>query len=82
MQAVASARGDDRTRTPALLIAVTFFVAFGIKLGLFPFHFWLPTVYLAVAPHVAAMLAGRAGEHRRPTGCCASGARSFPASSS
>ncbi len=41
-----------------LLIAVTFFVAFGIKLGLFPFHFWLPSVYLAVAPHVAAMFAG------------------------
>lgn len=42
----------------AILIAITFFVAFGIKLGLFPFHFWLPSVYLAVPPHVAAMFAG------------------------
>lgn len=42
----------------ALLIAVTFFVAFGIKLGLFPFHFWLPAVYLAVPTYVAAMFAG------------------------
>ena len=44
--------------TTAILIAVTFFVAFGIKLGLFPFHFWLPSVYLSVKPHVAAMFAG------------------------
>ena len=29
----------------AILIAVGFFVAFSVKLGLFPFHFWLPTVY-------------------------------------
>jgi multicomponent Na+:H+ antiporter subunit D len=44
--------------TTAILIAVTFFVAFAIKLGLFPFHFWLPSVYLGVQPHVAAMFAG------------------------
>ena len=57
MQAVAelAARLDPTT---AILIAITFFVAFGIKLGLFPFHFWLPTVYLSVAPPVAAMFAG------------------------
>lgn len=42
----------------AILIAITFFVAFGIKLGLFPFHFWLPTVYLGVSPPVAAIFAG------------------------
>jgi multicomponent Na+:H+ antiporter subunit D len=42
----------------AILLAVTFFVAFGVKLGLFPFHAWLPTVYLGVPPHVAAMFAG------------------------
>lgn len=42
----------------AILIAITFFIAFGIKLGLFPFHFWLPSVYLAVSPHTAAMFAG------------------------
>ncbi len=42
----------------SLLIAVTFFVAFGIKLGLFPFHFWLPAVYASASPAVASMLAG------------------------
>ena len=34
------------------------FVAFGIKLGLFPFHFWLPTVYTGARPAVAAILSG------------------------
>ncbi len=42
----------------AILIAVTFFVAFGTKLGLFPFHFWLPTVYVGTQPAIAAILAG------------------------
>jgi multicomponent Na+:H+ antiporter subunit D len=42
----------------AILIAVGFFVAFGVKLGLFPFHFWLPTVYTAASPAVAAILSG------------------------
>ncbi len=41
-----------------LLIAVAIFVAFGVKLGLFPFHFWLPTVYTSATPAVAAMLSG------------------------
>jgi len=41
-----------------ILIAVAIFVAFGIKLGLFPFHFWLPTVYTSATPGVAAMLSG------------------------
>jgi multicomponent Na+:H+ antiporter subunit D len=42
----------------ALPIAVTLFVAFGVKLGLFPFHFWLPVVYTASRPAVVAILAG------------------------
>jgi len=42
----------------AALIAVAFFVAFGVKLGLFPFHFWLPAVYTSAEPGVAAMLSG------------------------
>ena len=42
----------------ALLIAVGFFVAFCVKLGLFPFHFWLPTVYTGARPAVAAILSG------------------------
>jgi multicomponent Na+:H+ antiporter subunit D len=41
-----------------ILIAVGFFVAFSVKLGLFPFHFWLPTVYTATGPAVAAILSG------------------------
>ncbi len=44
--------------TTAILIAVSFFVAFGVKLGLFPFHFWLPAVYAAAPPAIGAMLAG------------------------
>jgi multicomponent Na+:H+ antiporter subunit D len=42
----------------AILIAVGFFIAFSVKLGLFPFHFWLPTVYSATRPAVAAILSG------------------------
>src|SRR4029079_12938593 len=41
-----------------LLIAVGFFVAFSVKLGLFPFPFWLPTVYTGAGPAVAAILSG------------------------
>ena len=42
----------------ALLIAILIFVAFGVKLGLFPFHFWLPPVYRDTWPAVAAILSG------------------------
>jgi multicomponent Na+:H+ antiporter subunit D len=42
----------------AVAVAVLFFVAFGVKLGLFPFHFWLPSVYAGAPPAVAAVLAG------------------------
>ncbi|MEZ4596481.1 MAG: proton-conducting transporter membrane subunit [Chloroflexota bacterium] len=42
----------------AILVAVGFFVAFSVKLGLFPFHFWLPTVYTGARPGVAAILSG------------------------
>jgi multicomponent Na+:H+ antiporter subunit D len=42
----------------AVLIAVLFFVAFGVKLGLFPFHFWLPSIYGSAPPAIAAVLAG------------------------
>lgn len=43
---------------PAILTATIIFVAFSIKLGLFPFHFWLPAVYTGAAPAVAAILSG------------------------
>jgi multicomponent Na+:H+ antiporter subunit D len=42
----------------AMLIAAGFFIAFSVKLGLFPFHFWLPTVYAGARPAVAAILSG------------------------
>jgi multicomponent Na+:H+ antiporter subunit D len=57
MLAVADlARGVDPNT--ALVIAVLYFVAFGVKLGLFPFHFWLPSVYGSALPAVTAVLAG------------------------
>jgi multicomponent Na+:H+ antiporter subunit D len=40
------------------LTAAFLFVAFGVKLGLFPFHFWLPPVYRDTWPAVAAILSG------------------------
>ena len=42
----------------SILIATTIFAAFGLKLGIFPFHFWLPPVYRDTRPAVAAMLSG------------------------
>jgi multicomponent Na+:H+ antiporter subunit D len=53
-----AARIDEVDPNAAVLIAVGFFVAFSVKLGLFPFHFWLPTVYTGVRPAVAAILSG------------------------
>lgn len=40
------------------LIGVLLFVALAVKLGIFPFHFWIPQVYPAARPAVAAILAG------------------------
>ena len=51
-------RMDDVDPNAALVLAVGFFVAFSVKLGLFPFHFWLPTVYTGARPAVAAILSG------------------------
>ncbi|WP_260189502.1 complex I subunit 5 family protein [Actinophytocola gossypii] len=48
----------DVNPNAALLIATGFFIAFCVKLGLFPFHFWLPTVYAGARPAVAAILSG------------------------
>jgi multicomponent Na+:H+ antiporter subunit D len=53
-----AARFDTVNPNAAVLIAVGFFIAFGVKLGLFPFHFWLPTVYTGARPAVAAILSG------------------------
>ena len=57
MGAVAERMAEVDPNT-AMLIAVGFFLAFGIKLGLFPFHFWLPGVYAGTRPAVVAILAG------------------------
>lgn len=43
---------------PQVLLAAAFFVAFALKLGLFPFSFWLPIVYVEARPAAAAVLAG------------------------
>ena len=48
----------DAGETPTLIAAALFFIAFSIKLGLFPFHFWLVSVYTGTRPAVAAMLSG------------------------
>jgi multicomponent Na+:H+ antiporter subunit D len=51
-------RIHDAGPNATLLVAVGFLVAFSVKLGLFPFHFWLPTVYTGTRPAVAAILSG------------------------
>ena len=57
MSEVAARLADVEAGAP-LVVAVVIFVAFGVKLGLFPFHFWLPAVYTSASPGVAAMLSG------------------------
>ena len=51
-------RLDTVEPNSVILIAVTVFVAFGVKLGLFPFHFWLPPLYTGARAAVAAILSG------------------------
>jgi multicomponent Na+:H+ antiporter subunit D len=53
-----AAHMDQVSDHASLLIALGFFVAFSVKVGLFPFHFWLPTVYAGTRPAVAAILSG------------------------
>jgi multicomponent Na+:H+ antiporter subunit D len=43
---------------PAIVAGTLLFAALGVKLGIFPFHFWLPAVYTGVHASVAAMLSG------------------------
>lgn len=57
MDVVASRIGDAGI-APTVSIAAAIFVAFGLKLGLFPFHFWLPAVYVGSHAPVAAILSG------------------------
>lgn len=55
---VIAQRMSDAGSAPALLIATAIFVAFSLKLGLFPFHFWLPAAYIGSHAPVAAILSG------------------------
>lgn len=41
-----------------LAIAAVLLAAFSVKLGLFPFHTWIPPVYRDTSPAVAAVLSG------------------------
>ena len=63
--ATIAARMGDVEPNAAILIAVGFFVAFSVKLGLFPFHFWLPTVYTGAPAGRRRDPQRRAGQHRR-----------------
>lgn len=48
----------DPTLTPLALLAVGMFIAgFGFKMGLVPFHMWLPDTYEGSPPTIAALLA-------------------------
>lgn len=44
--------------TSVILVSALIFVAMSVKLGLFPFHFWLPAVYRGLRPVSAAILSG------------------------
>lgn len=43
---------------PTVSIGAAILVAFGLKLGLFPFHYWLPAVYVGSHASVVAILSG------------------------
>jgi multicomponent Na+:H+ antiporter subunit D len=43
---------------PTVVAGTLLLAALGVKLGIFPFHFWLPAVYTGVHASVAAMLSG------------------------
>ena len=43
---------------PTLIAGTLLFVALALKLGIFPFHTWLPAVYTGVHASVAAMFSG------------------------
>ena len=57
MQEIAS-RTDALEPGSVIVVSAVIFAAFSLKLGLFPFHFWLPAVYVGSHPPVAAILSG------------------------
>jgi multicomponent Na+:H+ antiporter subunit D len=56
--AVIAERTDVLEPRSVIAIAAVIFAAFFLKLGLFPFHFWLPAVYVGSHAPVAAILSG------------------------
>lgn len=56
--ALIAARIPIVEENPAIIAGTLLFVALAVKLGIFPFHFWLPAVYTGVHPSVAAMFSG------------------------
>ena len=57
MQTIA-ARTESLEPSSVIVVAAVIFAAFCLKLGIFPFHFWLPAVYVGSHPPVAAILSG------------------------
>jgi multicomponent Na+:H+ antiporter subunit D len=57
MQTIA-ARTEVLEPSSVIVVAAVIFAAFCLKLGIFPFHFWLPAVYVGSHPPVAAILSG------------------------
>ena len=55
---VISARAEGLEPSSVIVVAAVIFAAFCLKLGLFPFHFWLPAVYVGSHAPVAAILSG------------------------
>ena len=55
---VISARAEGLQPSSVIVVAAVIFAAFCLKLGLFPFHFWLPAVYVGSHAPVAAILSG------------------------
>lgn len=51
-------RAEVSDAMPLLLPAALVLSAFSLKLGLFPFHFWVPPVYRDTRPAVAALFSG------------------------
>jgi multicomponent Na+:H+ antiporter subunit D len=55
---VVAERVAEARPASAVFIGVAIFVALSLKLGLFPFHFWLPAVYVGSHAPVSAILSG------------------------
>ena len=53
-----SRRAEELEPSSVIVVAAVIFAAFSLKLGLFPFHFWLPAVYVGSHAPVAAILSG------------------------